>query len=56
MERFIIKKRTALDGLEWYCIWDNLENHWSTYVFHGKYKRKRDARYALDKSLQYIKR
>lgn len=47
MKRFVPKQRRALDGLAWWCIWDNKRRQWSTYTHHGKYKTRRAAEIAL---------
>lgn len=41
------RKRTALDGKEWWCVFDVTHNRWSTFIFHGKYKRKKDCEYYI---------
>ena len=46
-ERFEARKRTALDGLLWWCVWDKARHNWSTFLVHGKYRRKKDAEYAI---------
>lgn len=43
MERFEPRKRTAIDGRVWWCVYDNAQNKWSTYLCFGKYKTKREA-------------
>lgn len=48
-ERFIPKKRTALDGKVWWCVWDNETNDWSNYLCHGKYKTKKDCIWCINK-------
>ena len=47
-DRFEPRKRTALDGREWWCVFDTARQCWSTYLYHGKYKRKKDAVYAIE--------
>ncbi len=44
------RKRTALDGKTWWCVFNVLTGKWSTLLCHGKYKTKRDCQYAIDKS------
>ena len=46
--RFVPMKRTALDGRVWWCVWDCLRGQYSTFLYHGKYKRKKDAQFAID--------
>lgn len=48
-ERFIPKKRIALDGKIWWCVWDNETNAWSNYLCHGKYKTKKDCIWCINK-------
>lgn len=45
--RFIPMKRTAVDGVTWWCVYDRERRNWSTYMGHSKYKRKRDCIYAI---------
>ena len=40
-------KRPALDGKVLWVIWDLLNHRYSTRTDHGKYKRKKDAEYAI---------
>ena len=39
-ERFVSKKRTALDGKVWWCVWDKESENWSTFTCHNMYSRK----------------
>ncbi len=55
-ERFIPRKRTALDGKAWWCIWDEKSGNWSTYILHGKYRTKKLALYAIRSTLQPLHR
>lgn len=48
MERFIPRKRTALDGKTWWCVYDTVAGGWSSYVCHGRYRRKKDADFAIN--------
>ena len=48
-ERFIPKKRIALDGKVWWCVWDNETNAWSNYLCHSKYKTKKDCIWCINK-------
>lgn len=52
--RFSTKQRTALDGRVWWCIWDNVRNNWSTFTMHGKYRTRRDAAYAIERSIKIL--
>lgn len=45
--RFTPKKRRALDGRIWWCIYDNRRNAWSTFLYHGKYTTRKAALYAI---------
>ena len=47
MERFTARKRLALDGRVWWCIYDNKSCKWSSYVCFGKYKTKKAANAAI---------
>lgn len=42
------RKRTALDGKEWWCVYDTETNKWSTLHLFGKYKTKKDCQYQID--------
>lgn len=44
---FSVRKRQALDGIWWWCVYNETEHKWSTFLCHGKYKRKRDAERAI---------
>ena len=43
------RKRTALDGKTWWCVFDADTMKWSVIVYFGKYKLKRDCQFAIDK-------
>ena len=49
MKRFEPRKRTALDGRVWWCVFDNERNAWSTFLCHGRYKTRKAAEYAIDR-------
>ena len=49
-ERYKPIKRRALDGVVWWCIYDMEKGKWSTNIYHGKYKTKREAQYIIDKT------
>lgn len=42
------RKRTALDGKTWWCVFDTKNMKWSTYTCFGRYKLKRDCQFAID--------
>ena len=42
------RKRTALDGKVWWCVFDTESMKWSTYTCFGRYKLKRDCQFAID--------
>lgn len=44
------RKRIALDGKTWLCVFDTDKMKWSTILF-GKFKLKRDCQYAIDRWL-----
>lgn len=48
--RFEPRKRTYIDGKVWWCVYDTKENRWSTYLYHGKYKTKKECEYAIRRS------
>ena len=47
MNQFESRKRTALDGRTWWCIWDNEKRDWSSLTCFGKYKTKYGAEIAI---------
>ena len=49
MERFVPRKRIAVDGVSWWCVWDNLRRRWSSFVCHRRYKTKKEAIFYIDK-------
>lgn len=53
MKRFEPRKRTALDGRVWWCVYDNALHAWSTFLCHGRYKTRKAAQYAIDKNLAF---
>lgn len=42
------RKRTALDGKTWWCVFDTDTMKWSTLIFFGKYKTKKACQYDID--------
>ena len=46
------RKRIALDGRVWYCIYNTKTHKWSVNPWHGKYSRKKDAQYAIDRYMK----
>lgn len=46
--RFEPRKRTALDGKIWWCIFDKDKHTWSTFLCHKKYKTKKEANIAIE--------
>lgn len=42
------RKRTALDGKTWWCVFDMDEMRWSTSIFFGRYRTKRACQNAID--------
>lgn len=49
-ERFTPGKRTALDGRIWWCVWDNENGAWSTFLCHGKYHTRKEAVIAIHRT------
>lgn len=43
------RKRTALDGKTWWCVFDTESMKWSTLNMFSKYKLKRECQFAIDK-------
>jgi len=46
------RKRTAIDGKTWWCVFDTETLKYSTLLCLGKYKTKRDCQYAIDRYLK----
>lgn len=46
------RKRTALDGKTWWCVYNAVINEWSTLTCFGKYKTKKDCRYAINAQIK----
>lgn len=44
------RKRTALDGKVWWCVFNTDTNKWSTLLCHGKYRTKKECQYTIYKS------
>lgn len=42
------RKRTALDGKVWWCVFDTNKHSWSTLTCFGKYKTKRECKMRID--------
>lgn len=42
------RKRTALDGKTWWCVFNTDYGRWSTLTCFGKYKTKKACQYAID--------
>ncbi len=45
------RKRMAIDGKIWWCVFDAETLKYSTLLCFGKYKTKRDCQYDIDKCL-----
>lgn len=45
------RKRIALDGKVWWCVFDTNKMEWSTLICFGKYKLKRECQFAIDRYL-----
>ena len=43
------RKRTALDGKSWWCVFDTEAGKYSTLTCFGKYEKKKDCQYAISK-------
>ena len=41
--RFIPVKRAAVDNTVWWVVWDKLRKGYSSYIFHGKYKTRKEC-------------
>lgn len=47
MDRFKSVKRTAIDGVTWWVVWDNAHKAYSTWTCFGRYRRKKDCDLAI---------
>lgn len=54
--RLIPTKRTALDGIVWWVVFDTQTRRYSTRPCFGRYRRKKDCQWAIDyyTSAKYI--
>lgn len=43
------RKRTAVDGKTWWCVFDTDTMKWSTLIVFDKYKLKRDCQNDIDR-------
>ena len=43
------RKRTAIDGKVWWCVFDTDKNNWSTLTRFGKYKTRKSCQYDIDR-------
>lgn len=46
------RQRTALDGKVWWCVFDTEKQKYSTLLCFGKYKKRRDAAYAIQRAAE----
>lgn len=42
------RKRTALDGKTWWCVFDTDKGAWSTLIIFDKYRLKKHCQWAID--------
>lgn len=42
------RKRIALDGRVWWCVFDVDKGNWSSLSCFGKYKLKKDCQFVID--------
>lgn len=42
------RKRTALDGKVWWCVFDTNKGSWSTLTCFGKYETRRECQMRID--------
>ena len=48
------RKRTALDGKTWWCVFDTYNMKWSTITFFGKYVSKSACQWAINRYWKYM--
>lgn len=46
------RRRTALDGKVWWCVFNAETGKWATDVRHAYYKLKKDCQYAIEKTVK----
>ncbi len=42
------RKKAAVDGKEWWCVWDTDKKDWSTVTCFGKYRTKKACQFVID--------
>lgn len=47
MQRYEPRKRTAIDGRVYWCVYDTLENKYSSLLCFIKYRTKKDCQIAI---------
>ena len=47
MKRYEPRKRMAVDGRSWWCVYDTLENKYSNLMCFSKYRTKKDCKIAI---------
>lgn len=50
--RFVPTKKHALDGRLWWVVFDKKECDYSTCIYFGKYRSKKDCQFAIDWALK----
>lgn len=50
--RFVPKKRAAIDGKVWWCVYDTVEGCYSKLSCHGVYKTKRSCEIGIGWSIK----
>lgn len=46
--RYMPRKRTALDGKVWWCVFDLVNMQWSKQHYHYKYRTKKECQNAIN--------
>lgn len=46
--RYVPAQRVSIDGKVWWCVYDTREKCFSRNTYHGKYRNKSDAQWAID--------
>ena len=47
MKRYEPRKKTAIDGRSWWCVYDTLKNEYSNLLYFAKYRTKKDCQIAI---------
>lgn len=49
------RKRTALDGRSWWCVFDTEQMEWSSCIIFGKYRTRKACQISIDYYMKKLK-